>query len=300
MLCPDGYTCDGTLCRATSSSQTCNQIIGDANRDSSGGADARVDGAPGVDTDGDMVNDDVDNCIDDLNANQADEDGDNKGDVCDPCPMFNNPQADLDGDGDTIGDGCDPRPTAMGDVVVLFEGFHDAVQPPNTTELGAWSYTGGRAAGVLGTNDLHWNLALVPGQDKFTIRTQFQVLDTTIAVVNQFSGVGTVDSIPPGGFPGVGCGVGIGNNQANGLHAFTVGNNADSTFLTGMIPPISINDTVQLLHLRVDTNASSLGCEVGTIDLNPSTISTSPVQGIALHTRNWKAAFDYIFVVQVP
>jgi len=133
MLCPDGYTCDGTLCRATSSSQTCNQIIGDANRDSSGGADARVDGAPGVDTDGDMVNDDVDNCIDDLNANQADEDGDNKGDVCDPCPMFNNPQADLDGDGDTIGDGCDPRPTAMGDGVVLFEGFHDPVQPANET-----------------------------------------------------------------------------------------------------------------------------------------------------------------------
>ena len=72
------------------------------------------------DTDGDGVNDDVDNCPSDANPDQADNDGDGIGDVCDPdddndgiddmmdnCPLdMNADQADNDGDG--IGDVCDP------------------------------------------------------------------------------------------------------------------------------------------------------------------------------------------------
>lgn len=38
------------------------------------------------DTDGDGVGDAIDNCKDDLNADQLDEDGDGIGDACDPCP----------------------------------------------------------------------------------------------------------------------------------------------------------------------------------------------------------------------
>lgn len=58
------------------------------------------------DADGDGVCDDVDNCPDDANADQADIDGDGVGDVCDNCPDdANTDQADSDGDG--IGDACD-------------------------------------------------------------------------------------------------------------------------------------------------------------------------------------------------
>jgi len=58
-----------------------------------------------ADTDGDGVDDDVDNCPDTSNADQADSDNDGFGDVCDNCPNFSNPdQVDTYGDG--VGDAC--------------------------------------------------------------------------------------------------------------------------------------------------------------------------------------------------
>ena len=76
-------------------------------------------GIPQADTDSDGVPDDIDNCVDTANADQADLDGDGMGDVCDDdmdgdgvlnvddnCPeTANADQADADGDG--IGDLCD-------------------------------------------------------------------------------------------------------------------------------------------------------------------------------------------------
>jgi hypothetical protein len=74
---------------------------------------------PNPDTDGDGVNDSVDNCPNAANPDQADLDDDGLGDACDPdkdgdrhpngsdnCPSDANPsQADNDGDG--IGTACD-------------------------------------------------------------------------------------------------------------------------------------------------------------------------------------------------
>ena len=54
-----------------------------------------------VDSDGDGINDDVDNCPNDSNADQADSDGDGTGDICDDTP---NP---VDSDGDGINDDVD-------------------------------------------------------------------------------------------------------------------------------------------------------------------------------------------------
>jgi hypothetical protein len=76
----------------------------------------------GGDTDGDGVCQDEDNCPDAANEDQADQDGDGSGDVCDPdddgdgiedesdnCPLAPNPgQADEDADG--LGDACDACP----------------------------------------------------------------------------------------------------------------------------------------------------------------------------------------------
>lgn len=63
-----------------------------------------------VDTDGDGVTDDVDNCPATANPDQADADGDGVGDVCDNCvATANSYQEDYDGDG--VGDVCDNCPS---------------------------------------------------------------------------------------------------------------------------------------------------------------------------------------------
>jgi hypothetical protein len=60
-----------------------------------------------IDTDGDTIPDDEDNCPDIPNQTQTDTDTDGYGDVCDNCPFTDNPdQRDSDGDG--IGDVCEP------------------------------------------------------------------------------------------------------------------------------------------------------------------------------------------------
>ncbi len=57
-----------------------------------------------VDTDGDGVPDNVDNCPATANPSQIDSDGDGFGDACDICPGFDD---SIDSDGDGVPDGCD-------------------------------------------------------------------------------------------------------------------------------------------------------------------------------------------------
>jgi hypothetical protein len=71
-------------------------------------ADQDQDGIGDVcdDSDNDGIFDSDDNCINKPNMNQANSDGDDYGNVCDNCPLIpNNDQADIDGD--NIGDVCD-------------------------------------------------------------------------------------------------------------------------------------------------------------------------------------------------
>jgi M6 family metalloprotease-like protein len=87
--------------------------------------DCNLDGIPDscqLDSDGDGLIDDCDNCPHHPNPDQADNDGDGLGDACDPdddndgvddeydnCPLVPNPdQQDSDGDG--VGDACDACP----------------------------------------------------------------------------------------------------------------------------------------------------------------------------------------------
>jgi hypothetical protein len=59
-----------------------------------------------LDSDGDGICDNVDNCPTISNPNQEDTDGDGVGDVCDNCPHASNPNQE-DADGDSVGDVCD-------------------------------------------------------------------------------------------------------------------------------------------------------------------------------------------------
>jgi len=69
---------------------------------------------PVIDTDGDGVPDNLDNCPFTANPDQADLDNDLVGDMCDNCPVNTNPgQQDSDNDG--IGDACDTAIDSDGD-----------------------------------------------------------------------------------------------------------------------------------------------------------------------------------------
>ena len=89
-------------------------------------ADLNIQCPDEPDTDGDGIQDDVDNCPDTANPDQADTDGDGIGDACDACPLDAANDADADGvcgdvdncpvtpnpdqadqDNDGTGDACD-------------------------------------------------------------------------------------------------------------------------------------------------------------------------------------------------
>jgi hypothetical protein len=108
--------------------------------------DAMPDGSPLVDTDGDGVFDDKDNCIRIANPAQHDEDADGYGDVCDNCPSIANADqaniAELNAGqaADSVGDACDPRPTQAGDEIVYFEPFTGSTLPAAWTVInGTWT-----------------------------------------------------------------------------------------------------------------------------------------------------------------
>jgi len=103
-------------------------------------ADARVDGSSMMDTDGDGVADDVDNCPTIPNPTQADEDNDTVGNACDNCPHVSNVSQAADGDADLVGDACDPHPGAI-DTMVLFEGFDGPLTGWNVPN--GWTVSGG-------------------------------------------------------------------------------------------------------------------------------------------------------------
>ncbi|MCZ6655018.1 MAG: hypothetical protein O7D91_18575 [Planctomycetota bacterium] len=76
---------------------------------SGGGGDGVIENnftlALDLDTDGDLMQNSCDNCPDEYNPDQADEDADGVGDLCDNCELPNADQADCQPNG--IGDICD-------------------------------------------------------------------------------------------------------------------------------------------------------------------------------------------------
>ena len=129
---------------------------------------------PAEDTDGDGVPDANDNCIDDPNGDQADDDGDGIGDVCEPDTdgdgvdddndnCVDDPNADqADGDGDGIGDVCDPMgpDTDMDGLDDTTETIDPATNPTTfnadrfaslTSTTGGWTAGGTASVSITGT-----------------------------------------------------------------------------------------------------------------------------------------------------
>jgi hypothetical protein len=83
-----------------------------------------------VDTDGDGIDDSIDNCPTVKNPGQEDSDGDGVGDLCDNCPNVVNPrQEDTDGDG--TGDACEKIVDPDADLDGVFDPIDNCVNTFN-------------------------------------------------------------------------------------------------------------------------------------------------------------------------
>ncbi len=114
--CPGSLVCIDHVCREPGYVPR----LDAANSDADTTLVDAIDAPPG-DSDGDGLLDTSDNCKLIANVDQHDEDNDQIGDACDPCPHIAGTAADADGDG--VGDACDPQPAIAKQKIKFFDPF---------------------------------------------------------------------------------------------------------------------------------------------------------------------------------
>ena len=137
--CPRGQVCTtyggGSYCQPPGFDPTIDAAVPD---DEGVDAPDAPDAPVGPDMDNDFIGDSVDNCPAKPNTNQANEDGDPYGDVCDKCPPLVDGASFDDPDNDGVSGLCDARPNMPGEVIVLFEGFREGLPGTWLTD-GTWT-----------------------------------------------------------------------------------------------------------------------------------------------------------------
>lgn len=137
--CVDDRACDGRAGGRCEPTGYCSftDVAGCARGYPPGGPLAGTCVAADLDSDGDGVGDDRDNCPQVANPDQHDEDGDARGDLCDGCPATPDP-LQANADGDDLGDACDPRDGDKPNHLVLFD-------PLTPASAAAWTLATGLA-----------------------------------------------------------------------------------------------------------------------------------------------------------
>lgn len=175
--------------------------------------DAEIDGNPALDTDMDGIFDDVDNCRMKSNPGQYDEDKDNVGDVCDPCPIST---TNADDDMDGVGNACDPNPNTGGDVIALFEGFNGPLPAGWVMSgNGTWSVANGVVAVTVGAGATASLTAPIAPDMNATIVTSATAM--TI-LQNPIAGLGVALPIGQNGFAGIVCSIYDDGSRRFGLY----------------------------------------------------------------------------------
>ena len=155
---------------------------------------------PELDRDGDLVADGLDNCPDIPNTDQADEDLDRAGDVCDPCPPF---QGIEDADDDGVGDACDPNPNTPGDTLVAFTGFAGTL-PSGWQLTGQFLATAGEGFAMSDEMTSATATFASPASNRIEVRSTVQLLAIT-AQDDALASINLVERYVPATDKGIAC-----------------------------------------------------------------------------------------------
>jgi hypothetical protein len=245
----------------------------------------------GEDRDSDGVADLVDNCPDAPNREQADEDGDNTGDVCDVCPPF---AGDSDTDLDGVGDACDPNPETPGDVLVSFNGFAAPVE--------GWAADANFMAlageGLAMANDMESALVTLrsPAAPRVEVRTQARLLALT-AIAPSLGAISIVEQYVPQTDQGVACQLSaLANSDQQQLRIF----NLDTKLVVDTAP-----HTFQVgaeLDLRLRRTGETYACRATApvLELAADVAFMPPAPRVGLRVRGASAIVHWVMVVSSP
>jgi hypothetical protein len=306
-VCPSGFDCVDNYCRVTGMT---NQCLNDAGSD----LDGSPDGSPDVDSDMDGLSDADDNCRFVANADQLNEDMDELGDVCDPCPPFRtyaapgNPNADanVDTDGDGVGDGCDPRPAVAGEHLRLFVGFSGTTAPPGSQSLGpasAWAFTGGRAIATgSGTQlvALLWDVP-IDAQQRAFVSSRIEIV--SFRAVNGARAAGVADSVDLDTGRSAACVIGL--DDPGAPHLMLLDTQLASDVIITKSPDVAGAGAGVMTNLVGNRQPESMGTShlctsaLANVIATPTLVSSS-TRLLGLRARGVTAAFSWLMVVDSP
>jgi len=289
--CPAGLICVDELCVPPGATG------GDGGGDSATDGPLPIDGNPLVDTDGDGVFDDTDNCRDVANANQENEDGDSFGDACDPCPVLPDAAIPIDSDGDGISDPCDPHPLAGGDTVFKFEPFAGATVPTGWRQFNTWSVAGG-VASASGADGEHASLRFpsnAPGSD--LVMAAFTVIEDHSTA--SYAGAGVVVRHGNNSDNAIACQV---TSEPNGAQRLSLTETLTETHFEQADLPFVVGSRYVVKLIRNGTSfecsAQKEGQAVVTISDTDALSPAMPEYGIRL--RGDLVNFEWVYIVAGP
>jgi hypothetical protein len=295
--CPAGLECRDTVCRAPDMTLSCDESLGDA-------AMSRDAPDPNADDDGDRIKNADDNCPAVSNTNQHDEDNDELGDVCDPCPPYRDfvqggvtKDANLDSDGDGVGDGCDPNPQGGAHRIALFEGF--GAPPTNVSSVPAtaiWTFDTDDA--IVGASPNYSRLLFTVGlASSSTHWLSARVEITGLSGAAGMLVAGVIDSVDDAAARGGAC---VGSVNPSGDASLVLLNSAsDGDALVASVPgPISSNPFEVKLMRSVP--GTMFTCRHDALVTGGNVPVTTISQPLGLHARGVTARYDWFLVVEGP